>query len=1067
MKLYNRERKSEEIAETPDRVGNSNRAQGKDKRGKSADTNSFEALSEEDDKDEEEHELNKGTSCESATLTNEANVLDNKEESRKLTNNKTDISNFFTPNNQQKKKATLDGNKDISTTKQRLAKLEGGDGKQGSGSKVKELVEKTVVTPLVSVLRATSTSKESASHRVGKESTQEMDEDGEEGRERVVAYDMLPTVQIREKSSNNSGSKAIKGKGGTPRSKPSDTTSSTKKTSFAQMATKQPTKIVDKPLQVNTAVVSLSFKVLKGEDPRTTFGKKMAQALKFLHEECDEPEAAVLPVDHVGEVFVSTKTIKKLSDMPKYAIKMKHYFCIPNQRSFNPVQNNSRIIKASAKMLFKSDPKTLLEEAGPDLRNLGCGVYYKQLQEVNSESDHILLGAPMVMTVERVEKEFQRLLKITEKGIDYSGKWELPIKVTKEHAPGMPWETEEEKKTSKITTASKQVFIIHVSKKNHGRLTELLKEIKHRKELHKEWGPTAFTVQLPDFEDGDELKRKYQQMIGVHISIQMSLGQVLIPGIVDLNKKFSLTRLPDAEGPRSPTLQSVKDLLLLMTVGEGRSKKKLFSCVAEAGNGVVCGYFSSADQSIKDRVPKIRTIIAAQLYYFLMKRGVTTESIKKMFKKAFTIEQNKSVTSSKYSKTEGYAKVKEEMGDDIIRAAEAAGIDTSLGLTASQLRERRDNKDFDATQIAFGKSLTEDEIFLTYGASEVGAFEAYEDLGEEQSQTTLHTKKSNNSRSVAVNTLAQSKYSIDASSSTGDNSADDEGIDGEESEPETGKRMLFEGLELLKSPEEDGASLNGNDDKDKEEEETLDENQAIATKNIEVANSDEEEFQDPLNEEEEGAIDDNSQSDHGTEDSEEDEEDEEVDSEEMEDDESESSMDTELGVKSPYSLAEELEILQWDTHENEERRRLQQEMFRMIEPKNFQDQLSNEAGPTLKGMIEKCVQVEHEMMNMSSGQVRDASRYSDTLLQELQKEAASSDIDKMMKQAEKVRGDLEASYLAEVMQTESSRNAAIDETFKFAEWEADAINVGDIETNTQARKTRSGERLTESRAKND
>ena len=129
---------------------------------------------------------------------------------------------------------------------------------------------------------------------------------------------------------------------------------------------------------------------------------------------------------------------------------------------------------------------------------------------------------------------------------------------------------------------------------------------------------------------------------------------------------------------------------------------------AEAGNGVVCGYFSSVDQSIKDRVPKIRTTIAAQLYYFLIKRGVTAESIKKMFKKAFTIEQNKNVFASKYSKTEGFAKVKEEVGDDIIRAAEAAGIDTSLGLTAAQHREQHDNKEFDATQIAFG-NLTEAE----------------------------------------------------------------------------------------------------------------------------------------------------------------------------------------------------------------------------------------------------------------------------------------------------------------------------------------------------------------------
>ena len=54
MKLYNKERKSEEIAETPNRVGNSTCSQGKDKRGKSAETNSFEALSNKDDDNEEE-----------------------------------------------------------------------------------------------------------------------------------------------------------------------------------------------------------------------------------------------------------------------------------------------------------------------------------------------------------------------------------------------------------------------------------------------------------------------------------------------------------------------------------------------------------------------------------------------------------------------------------------------------------------------------------------------------------------------------------------------------------------------------------------------------------------------------------------------------------------------------------------------------------------------------------------------------------------------------------------------------------------------------------------------------
>ncbi len=114
-------------------------------------------------------------------------------------------------------------------------------------------------------------------------------------------------MQIREKSSNNLRPKASKEKIVTLRSKLSDMTSSTKKTSFAQMAAKQPNKITDKPLEEYIAVVSLSFKILKGEEPRATFAKKMTQALQFLHGKCDEPGAAVIPADHVGEVFLSLK----------------------------------------------------------------------------------------------------------------------------------------------------------------------------------------------------------------------------------------------------------------------------------------------------------------------------------------------------------------------------------------------------------------------------------------------------------------------------------------------------------------------------------------------------------------------------------------------------------------------------------------------------------------------------------------------------------------------------------------------------------------------------------------
>lgn len=64
-------------------------------------------------------------------------------------------------------------------------------------------------------------------------------------------------------------------------------------------------------------------------------------------------------------------------------------------------------------MYFSTDPKELLTNAGPDLRFLGAGIYYKDLQIVKTVSGNVLLGAPMSMGEEDVEKE---LLKQWKKG---------------------------------------------------------------------------------------------------------------------------------------------------------------------------------------------------------------------------------------------------------------------------------------------------------------------------------------------------------------------------------------------------------------------------------------------------------------------------------------------------------------------------------------------------------------------------------------------------------------------------------------------------------------------------
>ena len=98
------------------------------------------------------------------------------------------------------------------------------------------------------------------------------------------------------------------------------------------------------------------------------------------------------------------------------------------------------MIKGSAWINFSvKDPKACLELAGADLRNVNCSIYFKKVQEVFTTSRTILLGAPMLMNKEEVEKFLNAELMKIEKGETFNGQWQLTFKVSKEYAPGIPW----------------------------------------------------------------------------------------------------------------------------------------------------------------------------------------------------------------------------------------------------------------------------------------------------------------------------------------------------------------------------------------------------------------------------------------------------------------------------------------------------------------------------------------------------------------------------------------------------------------------------------------------------
>jgi hypothetical protein len=155
------------------------------------------------------------------------------------------------------------------------------------------------------------------------------------------------------------------------------------------------------------------------------------------------------------------------------------------------------------------DPQKCLNEATGDLRHMGCRIYFKQCQEVNTVARLLLLGAPNTIEEEvirrTIDKELQQIEQhlISDNNAEYKfpqrhiSKW-LKYALVREYPVGMPWEGAEEKKQKQGTNNARLVFIFHVHEPDYACMETLLTFAKEWKVWHKHWGNTAFTVKIPN-----------------------------------------------------------------------------------------------------------------------------------------------------------------------------------------------------------------------------------------------------------------------------------------------------------------------------------------------------------------------------------------------------------------------------------------------------------------------------------------------------------------------------------------------------------------------------------------
>jgi hypothetical protein len=323
------------------------------------------------------------------------------------------------------------------------------------------------------------------------------------------------------------------------------------------------------PIAYKECVVGFAIRVDKGNNAKQAFNKKLMEGLEFIQQYVDK-RACFLP----HEKDKKLEPIRTKNDMPKYQVVMKGYVCIPNNNLFSNVQQeNGRVIKGSAIMGFELDPQQGLEEASGDLRAMGCSIFFKKCQEVNTVSNFVFLGVPNSIPEDTVKEIMDEVLQKLEDKLIHDDKdnkltvrqkenW-IKYAITKEYPGGMPSEDQAEtKKKKQGSNNSRLAFVFHVHCPEEQRLATLLNSAKYRNLWHEHWGGVAFTVEQPDFSTPAGVKDRYIEMVQSHGTMQLSMGAATIPGIVTATRKFTLCLTPDKSGqPWAPTKKSLMDIL--------------------------------------------------------------------------------------------------------------------------------------------------------------------------------------------------------------------------------------------------------------------------------------------------------------------------------------------------------------------------------------------------------------------------------------------------------------------------------------------------------------------------
>ena len=440
-------------------------------------------------------------------------------------------------------------------------------------------------------------------------------------------------------------------------------------------------------------IVEVSVRVPKGSgSPFNTFRDRLFEGLDFLHLHGEDPTIAFLPKD--TDDSRGRPPLLAVADFPTVQCNMKrHYFSFQNQFAFSVVNNDKgRRITFSTRMGFHTDPNLYLDEMAGDLEERNCFFKRKTQQAMDVENAVVLWGAPQFMCPRDAKVIIDSHLIPLEKEMMKEDPQCFPAAVHNQPWPDYELVLEQPADFDRTAPGEKYVpkptrrRAVHIkcAKKDIPRLVVLAAAAKPRRVWLDEFGK-CFPSEVMTKKMWEEDEEGYTIVTNSHMAAVYSYAKSYVPGLLRARDDITVTCLPDANGKIATHTISIRSILQDVELGG----KKVFQCVLRSdGNRRYQVYYKAKCPITLAFVKEYMRCPAAQIYYYLLKRGVKRTDADKVVRKAFSHDQLALVQSAKYNKATKLAHVaiaEEDM--DIVMAAQQADsfIDKLAHLTEKEV----------------------------------------------------------------------------------------------------------------------------------------------------------------------------------------------------------------------------------------------------------------------------------------------------------------------------------------------------------------------------------------------